>query len=143
MTQVIRTIEIRAAPSKVWRYLASQDALRRWISPNLEIDLKVGGRYRFLGPDDKTWVSGRVMELVPEGWLILSWLEEGQGWTHPGRFVIALEASAAGTKVTVIHDGFAGIGRADWPEMVADYERGADAHRILDKLAALVNQDAD
>lgn len=143
MTQVIRAIEIRAAPSKVWRYLASQDALRRWISPNLEIDLEVGGRYRFLGPDDKTWVSGRVMELVPEGWLILSWLEEGQGWTHPGRFVIALEASAAGTKVTVIHDGFAGIGRADWPEMVADYERGADAHRILDKLAALVNQDAD
>ena len=138
MPQVTRTIEIRAAPSKVWRFLATQDALRRWISPNLEIDLQVGGKYRFLGPDNKTWVSGHVMELVPEGWLILSWLEEDQGWAHPGRFVIALEASAAGTKATVIHDGFAGTGRADWPEMVADYERGSDAHRILDKLAALV-----
>jgi len=136
--QVIRTIEIRATPSKVWRYLATQEALRQWISPNLEIDLKVGGKYRFLGPDDKTWVSGRVMELVPEGWLILSWLEEDQGWTHPGRFVIALEASVTGTKVTIIHDGFAGTGREDWAEMALDYERGADAHKILEKLASLV-----
>lgn len=139
MPQVVRSIEIRATPSKVWRYFASQEGLRRWISPNLEIDLKVGGKYRLLGPDDKTWISGRVMELVPEGWLILSWLEEDQGWIHPGRLVIALEASAAGTKVTLIHDGFAGTGRDDWAEMVLDYERGADAHRILEKLASLVN----
>jgi uncharacterized protein YndB with AHSA1/START domain len=143
MPQVIRTIEIRATPSKVWRFIATQEALRRWISPNLEIDLQVGGKYRFLGPDNKTWVSGHVMELVPEGWLILSWLEENQGWAHPARFVIALEAAVAGTKVTIIHDGFAATGVASWPELVADYERGSDAHRILDKLAALVNADAD
>jgi uncharacterized protein YndB with AHSA1/START domain len=142
MPQVIRTIEIRATPSKVWRFIAAQDALRRWISPNLEIDLQVGGKYRFLGPDNKTWVSGHVMELVPEGWLILSWLEEGQGWTHPARFVIALEAAATGTKVTIIHDGFAATGVASWPDLVADYEQGSDAHGILDKLAALVNADA-
>jgi len=139
MPQVIRTLEIRATPSKVWRFVSSQEALRRWISPNLEIDLKVGGAYRFLGPDDKTWVSGHVMELVPEGWLILSWLEEGQGWAHPARFVVALEASEVGTKVTVIHDGFTEAS-PNWAEMVADYERGADAHKILDKLAALVGE---
>ena len=73
----------RHAQARSGAIIASQEALRRWISPNLDIDLKVGGKYRFLGPDDKTWVSGRVMELVPEGWLILSWLEEDQGWTHP------------------------------------------------------------
>src|SRR6185312_9624014 len=138
-TQVTRSIEIHATPAKVWRFLASQEGLRRWISPNLEIDLRVGGRYRFLGPDDKTWISGQVLELVPQAWLILSWLEEDQGWTHPARFVVALEACAPGTKVTIIHDGFAGTGRADWPELVADYEHGSDAHGILDTLAALVN----
>ena len=139
VSPVIRSIEIHARPSRVWRHFASQEALRRWISPNLEIDLRPGGEYRFLGPDNKTWVSGHVMEFVPEGWLILSWLEENQGWTHPARFVVALEACAAGTKVTIIHDGFAGTGRADWPELVADYEHGSDAHGILDTLAALVN----
>lgn len=142
MPQVIRTIEIRATPSKVWRYVASQEGLRGWISPDLEIDLKVGGKYRFLGPDQKTWISGTVLELVPEGWLILSWLEEGQGWAGPARFVVALEASATGTKVTVIHDGFAATGQSE-EAMAADYAQGADAHKILEKLVALVSAHAN
>lgn len=140
MPQVIRTIEIRATPSKVWQYLATQEGLRRWISPSLEIDLNVGGKYRFLGPDQQTWVSGTVLELVPEGWLILSWMEEERGWVHPARFVVALEAIGLGTKVTVIHDGFAGTGCPSWPEMVLDYERGHDQHKILEKLTALVSE---
>jgi uncharacterized protein YndB with AHSA1/START domain len=119
--------------------LASQDALRQWISPNIEIDLHVGGRYRFLGPDDKTWVSGTVLELQTEKSLILSWLEEDSGWLHPARLVITLAPTAAGTRVTLIHDGFEGIGRSDWAETVQDYERGADLHRVLDHLADLVS----
>jgi uncharacterized protein YndB with AHSA1/START domain len=137
--QVIRSIEIQAPPSAVWRWLATQAGLRRWISSNIEIDLRVGGAYRFLGPDDHTWVSGTVLELVPETSLILSWLEEGNGWVHPARLVITLAATAVGTRVTLIHDGFEGTGRPDWLEMVQDYERGADRHRVLDRLADLVN----
>jgi hypothetical protein len=40
--------------------MASQESLRRWLSPNLEIDLQVGGAYRFLGPDQETWKIGRA-----------------------------------------------------------------------------------
>ena len=138
MPQVVRSIEIEVPPSAVWRWLTTQEALRRWISPNLEIDLRVGGTYRFLGPDNQTWVVGSVLELVPEGTLILSWMEEGQGWLHPARLVISLAASPIGTKVTLVHDGFAGIGKPGWPETVKDYEIGADAHRVLEKLAELV-----
>jgi uncharacterized protein YndB with AHSA1/START domain len=137
--QVIRSIDIKASPGAVWRWLASQDALRQWISPNIEIDLSIGGAYRFLGPDGKTWVSGTVLELQPRQSLILSWLEEGSGWLHPARLVIRLAPAAGGTRVTLIHDGFEGIGRSDWPQTVQDYERGADAHRILDRLAELVS----
>ena len=138
MPEVVRSIEIEVPPSAVWRWLTTQEALRRWISPNLEIDLRVGGKYRFLGPDNQTWVLGSVLELVPEGTLILSWMEEGQGWLHPARLVISLAASPIGTKVTLVHDGFAGIGKPGWPETVKDYEIGADAHRVLEKLAELV-----
>jgi uncharacterized protein YndB with AHSA1/START domain len=138
MPEVVRSIEIQAPPSVVWRWLASQEALRRWISPNLEIDLRVGGEYRFLGPDEVTWVSGRVLELVPEGSLILSWLEEDNDWVHPARLVITLVPSSVGTRVTLVHDGFAGIGKPLWPDTVKGYERGADRHRILQRLAELV-----
>jgi len=138
MPQVVRSIEIQAPPSAVWRWLATQDALRRWLSPNLEIDLNVGGAYRFLGPDEATWISGRVLELTPEGALVLSWMEEGQDWVHPARLVITLAPTPAGTRVTLIHDGFAGIGKPGWPGTVQAYERGADRHQVLEKLADLV-----
>jgi uncharacterized protein YndB with AHSA1/START domain len=139
MPKIVRSIDIKAPPSAVWRWMASQEALRRWLTPNLEIDLQVGGAYRLLGPDNKTWVSGVVLEMTPEESLILSWLEEGGDWLHPKRLVITLAPVEGGTRVTQIHDGFAGIGKPDWRATVADYERGADQHRILEKLAEVVN----
>lgn len=142
MPEVTRSIEIQAPPSAVWKWLSSQEALRRWLSPTLEIDLTVGGAYRLRGPDEETWVSGTVLEVVPEGRLVMSWLEEGGGWVHPARLVIALEASRGGTTVTLIHDGFAGIGKPGWPDTVQAYERGADRHRVLEKLARLAEGSA-
>jgi uncharacterized protein YndB with AHSA1/START domain len=139
MPQVVRMIEIQAQPSAVWFWLATEEALRHWISSNIEINLRVGGAYRFLGPDQKTWITGTVLELQPEKSLILSWFEEGSGWVHPARLVITLTPSAAGTRVTLIHDGFENIGLSDGVETLQDYERGADAHQILDRLADLVS----
>ena len=89
-----------------------------------------------------TWISGVVLELVAEGSLILSWLEEGGEWVHPARLVFTLAPTAAGTRVTLAHDGFAGIGKPGWAGTVQGYERGADRHRILERLAALAAADA-
>lgn len=138
MPAVVRSIDIQAPPSAVWRWLATPEALRQWISPNLEIDLRVGGTYRMLGGDDQTWISGTVLELVPEGELVLSWLEEGGDWVHPARLSVTLTPSATGTRVTLTHDGFAGIGKPGWPDTVQAYERGADVHRVLERLSELV-----
>lgn len=138
MPDVVRSIEIQAPPSAVWRWLASEDALRRWLGEELSIDLRLGGHYRLLGPDNETWISGAVLELVPEGSLVLSWLEEGAGWVHPARLAITLRPTAAGTEVTLVHDGFAGIGTEGWAATRDAYGRGADRHRVLDRLAELV-----
>ena len=138
MPAVVRSIEIQAPPSAVWRWLATPEALRRWISPNLEIDLRVGGAYRLLNPGESIWISGTVLELVPEGALILSWLEEGGDWVHPGRLAVTLTPTASGTRVDLTHDGFAGIGKPGWADTVQAYERGADRHHLLEDLAELV-----
>ena len=138
MPAVERSIEIQAPPSAVWRWLATPAALRRWLSPELEIDLRVGGTYHLLGPDGETRVTGTVLELVPEGELVLSWLEEGGDWVHPARLVITLTPVPTGTRVTLTHEGFAGIGKAGWPNTMQAYERGADRHRVLERLAEAV-----
>jgi len=52
--------------------------------------------------------------------------------------VITLASTPAGSQVTLIHDGFAGIGKPGWPDIARNYERGADRHKILERLAELV-----
>ncbi|HEY3942915.1 MAG TPA: SRPBCC family protein [Acidimicrobiales bacterium] len=138
MPEVVRSLDIRALPSAVWNWLATEEALRRWLGPDLEIDLRAGGAYRLRGPDQTSWISGTVLELVAEGCLVLSWLEEGGDWVHPARLVVSLAPTPTGTRVTLVHDGFAGIGKAGWQGTVEGYERGADRHRVLDQLAGLV-----
>ncbi|MBU2666225.1 SRPBCC domain-containing protein [Actinoplanes bogorensis] len=127
-----RTIDIPAPPSVVWRWLSTQEGLRRWMSPDIEIDAQVGGAWRMPG------ISGVVLEMVPEGRLVLSWLEEDAGWVHPGRLVITLDPAATGTRVALVHDGFAGIGKPGWEATREAYERGADQHQILARLADAV-----
>jgi uncharacterized protein YndB with AHSA1/START domain len=138
MPEVLRSIEIPVPPSSVWRLLSTQEGLRRWLAPDLEIDLQVGGAYRMLGADGQTRISGTVLELVPEGRLVLSWLEEEAGWVHPARLVVTLEPTASGTRVGLVHDGFAGIGTSGWAGTADAYERGADKHQILQHLAEAV-----
>ena len=141
MPEVIRSIDIQAPPSAVWQWLATEEALRRWLSPDLDIDLREGGMYRMQGADEKTSISGAVLELVPEGRLVLSWLEEGGDWVYPARLLFTLSPTVTGTRVTLIHDGFAGIGKPGWPDTVEAYERGADRHQLLQHLADLVTFD--
>src|SRR4051794_2805658 len=129
MPQVTRRITIPRPPSVVWQQFGTEDALRRWLSPDLTIALHEGGRYRMLGADGATWISGVVLELVPEGRLVLSWMEEDAGWEHPGRLLIELRAAddgtgGAGTEVSLTHDGFAGIGTSTWQRTRDAYERG-------------------
>jgi len=138
MPEVVRSIEIPAPPSRVWRELSTQAGLRRWIAPDLEIELRVGGAYRMLGADGQTRISGTVLELVPEGRLVLSWLEEQAGWIHPARLLVTLEPIATGTRVGLVHDGFAGIGKPAWDRTLEAYERGADKHQVLERLAEVV-----
>lgn len=143
MPEVIRTIEIAAPPSALWKWFASQEAIRQWWgTPDLEIDLTVGGAFSLTGPDGQTRDSGHVLELDPERRLVLSWFEENSGWVHPARLLFTLEPTDVGTRITLQHDGFAGIGTANWQGTKNAYERGADAHALLPELAALVADDA-
>lgn len=138
MFSVSRSIQIPAPPSAVWRFIGSEAGLRGWIDPSLDINLEVGGTYHLMGADGETRISGTVLEIVPEGALVLSWLEEGADWTHPARLSILLSATSEGTEVTITHDGFAGIGKESWRNTFRAYEQGAARHKLLEQLSELV-----
>src|SRR5579862_7398584 len=110
MPEVTRSIRIKAPAGTIWRWLATQEGLSRWIAANISIDLRVGGTYRFLGPDEQTWVSGTVLELKPERSPILVWSEDGVSWLNTGAGWRQLTPVTDGTEVVLIHDGFEGVG---------------------------------
>ncbi|WP_166984323.1 SRPBCC family protein [Paramicrobacterium fandaimingii] len=137
MPDISRSLEISAPPTTVWKWFTTQEMLRQWLRPDIVIDLVVGGDYRMLGSDGTT-ISGVVLELVPEKRLVLSWLEEGTGWKHPARLVVELEPTSGGTRATLTHDGFAGIGTPGWQSTAESYRRGLSTHRVLEGLAEVV-----
>jgi uncharacterized protein YndB with AHSA1/START domain len=138
---VERTVEIRASLEIVWSLVASQEGLRRWFDPTMEIDLTVGGSFRLREEESQGPISGHVLEVVPLQRLVLSWLEEG-GWIHPTRLTFTLEETPEGTRVCQRYDGFAGIGSSTWQRARDAYEAGIDRHGLLKNLKRLAESAA-
>jgi uncharacterized protein YndB with AHSA1/START domain len=138
MPMAERSVEIMAPPATVWSLLATQEGLRRWLDPGIEIEMKVGGAHRHYVSEFGIWIVGRVLEIVPERELVLSWMEEGTDWMHPIRLSFTLAEIPGGTRVTQRYDGFAGIGKESWERTYQSYQRGMERHGTLEKLKGAV-----
>jgi len=138
MPMVERSVEIKASPKTVWTLMASQEGLRQWFWPDLEIDMRLGGGHRHYVAELDQWIVGTVLDIVPEQSLVLSWFEENTDWVHPIRLTFTLEAIPGGTRVTHRYDGFPGIGKPSWERTQRAYEIGADRHALLERLKAAV-----
>lgn len=128
---VERSIEIAASVDVVWELMTTQEGLRQWLTPNIEIDVRIGGAFRLLAPEGDQVVSGRVLELVPKQRLTLSWFEEGGDWLHPTRKSFVLTPIPGGTRIDARQDGFEAIGKPGWLKTYENYERGWDRHATL------------
>ncbi|MDX1521417.1 MAG: SRPBCC domain-containing protein [Anaerolineae bacterium] len=113
----LRVSRVFAAPrSKVFRAWTEPDILRRWWGPKgattpvIEMDLQVGGRYRFgmKYPDrDIFYVKGVYREVqVPEK-LVFTWRWESPDMDFGDSLVtIEFHEQNGGTEVTLRHEGF-------------------------------------
>lgn len=138
MPIIRRSVEIKASPRTVWSLLATQEGLRQWLAPNLEIEMQVGGAHRHYMPEFDAWLVGTVLEIEPEKALVLSWMEKDSDWVHPIRLSFTLEEIPGGTRVTQQYDGFAGIGKPTWDRTYQAYQRGVEAHQLLEGLKRAV-----
>lgn len=97
---------IRATPEKVWDALTSVEAMKTYFfGLPFEAELKAGGTWRRFFPDGKLMTEGEILEYNPPSRLVLSWLNQEPEKKAEGfsRCVMELEASGAGTKLTVTH----------------------------------------
>lgn len=106
-------VETRADPATVFRGLTDPAELRRWIAYSGEpgegggevrIELAPGGAYD-LGWDHEWGRPVRVLQVEPDRRLVIAWADP----TIAEQTVVTweLEGSEGGTRITLIHSGFA------------------------------------
>lgn len=105
MTDIEKTLTIAAPVEKVWAALADPQAIRAWMGDDstVEVDLKVGGRYRLFGGD----TTGAFTEVAPFHTLEYTW-RQGEWPADWPDSVVRWELAAAGnaTKVRLTHRAF-------------------------------------
>lgn len=108
----------RASPDRVFRAWTQPVALREWWCPagwvagEIDIDLRVGGRYRIAmvradNPALGVSVGGRFLEVRAPDRLVYTWRWEGAFADMPETLVtLELHGSADETLLTLRHDKF-------------------------------------
>lgn len=111
---ILASVEVAAAPERVFRALASAEVAEWWGSPSTYHvtrwtgDVRVGGTWRSEGRSasgESFAVSGEYLEVDPPRLLVHTWRYEKE----PDAVTtvrIRIDAIAGGSRVTVRHEGF-------------------------------------
>ncbi len=109
--------ELEAPPERVFRALTEPAEIQIWwgphgfTTPDIELDLRVGGRYRFTmqPPDGEPFhLSGEFLEIDPPGRLAYTF-----GWDEPDpddretTVTLCLDAVGTSTEVSLVQGEFA------------------------------------
>jgi uncharacterized protein (TIGR03086 family) len=123
-----KSVVVPLGPEETFALLTEPERLRRWATITARLELRAGGTYRWTMTPANS-VEGTVIEVEPGRRLVLSW-----GWSgassdlRPGASTVTVtfEPVAAGTLVTLIHEGLA-------EDQVAGHSEGWD--HFLSRLA--------
>lgn len=140
---------VPALPHRVYRAWLEPDLLRRWLAPGglrvtrIDVDERVGGRYRIWHADGDADVGGfecELLELVPDQRLVFRWgfvgPERTDGPAYDSLLTVTFaEAPGNGTLLTLAHERLDRLA-ADLPH-VAD-NVGPGWSLALEKLAKTV-----
>jgi uncharacterized protein YndB with AHSA1/START domain len=133
-----------APPVRVFEALTRPDDLARWwgprlfTTPEIELDLRVGGHYRFTmqPPDgDPFHLAGEFLEITPPSWLAYSFRwEEPTPDDRETVVTLTLEVAGEATELSLRQGDFAteerlALHRGGWSDS-------------LDKLSVLLEADA-
>lgn len=135
---ILATVDIAAAPERVFRALTSDEAVQWWGSDETyrttgwEAEVRVGGRFRAtgVGHDGAPFsVQGEYLEIDAPHRLVQTWEPD---WDQGAKTTLTytLAATPTGTRLTLRHEGFGGraescSGHAAGWEMVLGW---LDAH---------------
>jgi uncharacterized protein YndB with AHSA1/START domain len=101
---------------RVWRALTDPTALTGWFwpqrfEPTVEVDLRVGGRYRIAGPAVGLAVTGQYLVVEPPNRLSFTWRWDGEA--DESLVTVALTGADGATTLAIVHERFPDEGSRD------------------------------
>lgn len=116
MTELHLTRTLAHPVEHVWRAITDADALAAWLWPErfatkAEVDLRVGGRYRFDGTASGMAVTGEYVAIDAPHRIVFTWRWDGE----PDETLVTIElrAADAGTHLVLTHERFADAAQRD------------------------------
>lgn len=110
MSQIRDERKLAASPELVWQGLTTADGLLGWfwsprLDPQIDVDLRVGGRYRIASSVMGAAVSGEYATVRPHDLLEFGWQWDGEDVISS--VTVALTPEGEGATLVVDHDGLA------------------------------------
>ena len=103
-TKTIRqSVEFEANPHEVYEILIDPVKHSELTGGTAEIVRKVGGRFNAFD----SYISGKILELVPDRKIVASWRFEEEGWPkdHYSRATFLFGKTKNGTRLSFTHSG--------------------------------------
>jgi uncharacterized protein YndB with AHSA1/START domain len=103
---IIRSVEVRTTPERLWELLTQPAALVRWWPDVAELEPREGGRLRMVFEANSSVVNGRVTRFEPPTGLGITWEREASpGAPTQIEFSVA-DLGDGRCRVEVVHSGW-------------------------------------
>ena len=125
-----KTVQLPVDVDEAFALITQPERLRRWQTVSAQVDLRVGGDYRWTVTPGHL-ASGSFREIEPGKRIVLGWGWDGSADLAPDSSVITitLEPAAGGTSVTLVHEGLTPeqeVGHAEgWNHFLGRLEQAA------------------
>lgn len=135
---IYREMVFTVSPERLWQAWTNPEELARWFAPEVELELRPGGRLRLGWPDQNDEAHGTVEIVDPPRRLVFRWRPFTADVLPSApkdvmtTVEILIEPHHYGSILRLTESGFDGLEPAAMPRGIADNEYGWD-----DCLAAL------
>lgn len=98
---------IRATPERIWAALTSpEDTRAYYFGSEVHSDFRPGSPIRYMWPEDKLMLDGRVIEADPPRKLVTTFRPHwGEGEPRETEVMFTIEPAGDAAKLTIVHKG--------------------------------------
>jgi uncharacterized protein YndB with AHSA1/START domain len=103
---IVRTVDVRTTPERLWELLTAPDALVRWWPDVAELEPREGGRVRMVFAANSSVVNGRVTRFEPPTGLGFTWEREQSPEAVTQVDFTVTDLGDGNCRVEVVHSGW-------------------------------------